>query len=157
MRYKVYIETTIVSYLCARPSKNPIVAGRQELTKEWWNNHRNLYDLLISELVSQEASDGDQAAASQRLNHLSAIDSLKISDEAIILADHLVNNGPIPKEYGEDALHIAICAVNGVDFLLTWNCKHLANAAHRSQLETMVEMQGYLCPIICTPEELMEE
>jgi len=156
-RQKVYIETTIVSYLTARTSKNPIVAGRQALTKEWWNHRRNFFDLVISELVTQEAGDGDQAAASQRLNHLLVIDSLKISDEAIVLAGILVNGGPIPKEYSEDALHIALCAVNGIDFLLTWNCRHLANASHRSQIEALVEMQGYRCPIICTPEELMEE
>jgi len=157
MRHKIYVETTIVSYLCARPSMNPIVAGRQELTKEWWNNHRMLYDLFISELVSQEASDGDHAAASQRLNHLSAIDSLKISDEAILLANHLVNNGPIPKEYGEDALHIAICAVNGLTFSLRGIVSILQTQPIVARLKTMVEMQGYLCPIICTPEELMEE
>lgn len=156
-KQRVYIETTIISYLTARTSKHPIVAGRQALTKEWWDSRRSFFDLVISELVTEEASEGDQGAVRQRLNHLSEIDSLKITGEAVALAEILVNNGPIPKEYGEDALHIALCAVNGVDFLLTWNCRHLANASHRNQLEALVEIQGFRCPAICTPEELMED
>jgi hypothetical protein len=82
---------------------------------------------------------------------------LHVSDEAVGLAETLVNNGPIPPEYGEDALHIALCAVNGIDFLLTWNCKHLANAFLRRHIEETVEAKGYRCPVICTPEELMED
>ncbi|MFH0787192.1 MAG: type II toxin-antitoxin system VapC family toxin [Pseudomonadota bacterium] len=156
-RNKVYIETTVISYLTSRPSKDPIIAGRQVLTREWWENRKSLFDLVVSELAFQEASEGDQEAAQQRLNHLSNMVSLEISEEAIALAKILVKEGPIPKEYGEDALHISICAINGIDFLVTWNCRHLANAVHRHQIETVVESQGYLCPVICTPEELMEE
>lgn len=116
-KQKVYIETSVVSYLNARSSKNPIIFGRQQLTHEWWNGRRVFFDVVVSELVFQEASAGD----------------------------------------GEDALHIAVCAVNGIDFFLTWNCKHLANAIHRQEIEKLVEMHGYACPVICTPAELMEE
>ncbi len=113
--------------------------------------------MVISELVFEEARAGDQEAAKRRLDYISDIDSLHISDEAVMLAEALVNEGPIPREYGEDALHIALCAVNGIDFLVTWNCRHLANAFLRRNIEAVVEARGYRCPVICTPEELMEE
>jgi hypothetical protein len=90
------------------------------------------------------------------MDYISDLESLHISDEAVTLAELLVSEGPIPREYGEDTLHIALCAVNGIDFLLTWNCRHLANAIHRLQIEAVVEERGYRCPVICTPEELME-
>jgi len=94
---------------------------------------------------------------SRRMDYISGMESLLISDEAVMPAEALTNEGPIPVEHGEDALHIALCAVNGVDFLVTWNCRHLANAIHRHQIEETVEARGYRCPVICTPEELSEE
>jgi hypothetical protein len=157
MKQRLYIETTIISYLTARTSRNPIVAGRQALTREWWEHRRTAFDLVVSELVFEEATAGDQEAANRRLAYISGMDSLHISDEAVTLAEALVSEGPIPSEYGEDALHIALCAVNGIDFLVTWNCRHLANAFHRHQIEAVVEEMGYRCPVICTPEELMED
>ncbi len=156
-KQKVYIETSIVSYLNSRPSKNPITFGRQQLTHEWWKNRSASFDVVVSELVFQEASAGDGEAAQKRINFLDPIPSLAISENAIILSEKLIFGGPLPKEYSEDALHIALCAVNGIDFLLTWNCKHLANAMHRQEIERLVEMNGYACPVICTPAELMEE
>jgi len=157
MKQRLYIETTIISYLTARKSRNPIVAGRQALTREWWEHRRKAFELVVSELVFEEATAGDQEAAKRRLAYISGMDSLRISDEAVTLAEALVIEGLIPREYGEDALHIALCAVNGVDFLMTWNCRHLANAFHRDEIEAIVEARGYRCPVICTPEELMEE
>ncbi|MBN1103300.1 MAG: type II toxin-antitoxin system VapC family toxin [Deltaproteobacteria bacterium] len=153
----MYTETTIVSYLTARASGDPIVAGRQALTREWWENRRKVFDLVVSELVFQEAEAGNPEAAKRRMAFLSAMGSLAITEEAVLLGEALIEEGPIPKEHGEDALHIALCAVNGIDFLLTWNCRHLANAIFRHQIESIVEMRGYQCPVICTPEELMEE
>ena len=157
MKLKVYIETTIVSYLAARLSKNTIIAGRQVLTQEWWENRRKLFDLVVSELVFQEAGQGDPNVAKKRTDYIDDIESLAITDEAVLLAETLVIESAVPKQFGEDALHIAICAVNGIDFLLTWNCKHLANAIRRHKIEIIVENKGYQCPIICTPAELMEE
>jgi len=157
MKQRLYIETTIISYLAARKSSNPIVAGRQALTREWWEHRRKAFDLVVSELVFEEAMGGDQKAAKRRLAYISGMESLHISDEAVTLAEALVSEGPIPSEYGEDALHIALCAVNGIDFLVTWNCRHLANAFHRHQIEAVVEARGYRCPVICTPEELAED
>ncbi|MGE0086942.1 MAG: type II toxin-antitoxin system VapC family toxin [Desulfococcaceae bacterium] len=157
MKQKVYIETTIVSYLAARLSNNTVVAGRQVLTLEWWEQCRNTFDLVVSELVFQEAVEGDPEAAGKRKYYLDGIDSLTISDAAVLLAESLVSEGAVPQQFGEDALHIAICAVNGIDFLLTWNCKHLANAIRRQKIEEVVEKKGYQCPVICTPAELMED
>jgi len=157
MKLKVYIETTIISYLAARLSSNTIIAGRQVLTQEWWDQRRNAFDLVVSELVFQEAENGDSEVAQKRIAYINDIDSLTISDEGVLLAETLVNEDAVPRQYGEDALHIAICAVNGIDFLLTWNCKHLANATLRHKIETVVENQGYQCPVICTPAELMED
>jgi hypothetical protein len=82
---------------------------------------------------------------------------LTASEAAVSLAERLVSAGPIPRESAADALHIAIAAVNGIDFLLTWNCKTLANAAHRKRIEALVNEAGYACPVICTPEELLED
>ena len=157
MKQRRYIETTIISYLTARTSRNPIVAGRQALTHEWWEHRRTAFDLVVSELVFEESTAGDEEAAKHRLDYISGIDSLHISDEAIMLAEALVNEGPIPIEFSEDALHFALCAVNGIDFLVTWNCRHLANAFLRHQIESVIEARSYRCPVICTPEELMED
>lgn len=157
MKKKVYIETTIISYIAARLSKNTIIAGRQVLTQEWWDEYRHCFDLVVSQLVFQEAEVGDPEVAQRRINYIKNIDSLEISDKSVQLAEILVNEGVVPHKYAEDALHIAVCAVNGIDFLLTWNCKHIANAVLRHRIEEVVESQNYQCPVICTPAELMED
>lgn len=157
MKELVYIETTIVSYLTSRKSRDIVVAAHQAITQRWWHERITKYELVISELVIREASVGDPDAAASRLETLKDVGILSLSEEAISLAEILVSRGPIPRQYVEDALHIAVAALNGVDYLLTWNCKHLANAAHRSRIESLVEKAGYGCPIICTPEELMED
>ncbi|MBP7053860.1 MAG: type II toxin-antitoxin system VapC family toxin [Phycisphaerae bacterium] len=157
MKGRVYIETTIVSYLCGRPSASAIVAAHQELTRKWWDDRAIHFEVLVSELVYREAAAGDEAAASARLEILAELKVLAITEEAVALAERLVAEGPIPQGAGADALHIAIAAVNGLDYLLTWNCKHLANAVHRAGIESLIERAGYVCPVICTPEELMED
>ncbi len=134
-----------------------VLAAHQELTREWWENRSSEFNLLVSELVYEEASKGDQDAAEKRLRIIESLSILQINNAAINLAELIVKQGPIPEKSGADALHIAVSAVNGVDYLLTWNCKHLANAALRHKLEICVENAGYACPVICTPEELMEE
>lgn len=157
MKQKVYIETSVVSYLTSHRSRDMVVAAHQELTLQWWEQRADRFVLLISELVQEEAGKGDPSASCGRLAAIAELSILTISDEAALLADQLVSPGPIPRSSAADALHIGIAAVNGVDYLLTWNCKHLANAAHRNQIETLVEEAGYACPVICTPEELMED
>lgn len=156
MKDSVYLETTIISYLTARPSRDPVTLGRQTITHEWWRERRETFDLLISDLVLQEMRAGDPEAVRRRLEWATGIPSLPVTADSLALAEYLVSEGPIPADFPEDALHIAVCAVNGIDYLLTWNCTHLANASLRYDLESAVGGGGYACPLICTPEELME-
>ncbi len=115
------------------------------------------FDILVSELVREEVVKGDAEASDKRMGTIAEMPILRTTEEAVSLAERLVSTGPIPREAAADALHIAIAAVNGVDYLLTWNCKHLANAILRGRIEALVEEAGYACPVICTPEELMED
>lgn len=156
MKERVYVETTFVSYLTARPSRDLIVAGHQQITHEWWDTRRESYDLCISQLVLGEASAGDPQAAQERLAVLSAMTLLETTPEALVLAKELIQAGALPAKAADDALHIAIAATNGVPFLLTWNCRHLANATMRPLIESVCVAKGLKAPIICTPEELLE-
>jgi hypothetical protein len=134
-----------------------VIAAHQELTLQWWEQRAGMFDLVVSELVLEEAGKGDPIAAGDRLAIVEQLPILPVTNEVVSLADLLVSRGPIPLSFAADALHIALAAVNGVEYLLTWNCKHLANATHRNQIEVLIQEVEYLCPIICTPEELMEE
>jgi predicted nucleic acid-binding protein len=154
---RVYLETSVISYLTAHPSRDLIVAANQQMTHEWWQTRRAAFDVFVSELVVQEASGGDTIAAQQRLAALAGIPLLVLTPEAVTLADQLIREGPLPSKAGADAMHIAVATVNGMDYLLTWNCTHLANAAFRSRIERLCRKQGYEPPVICTPQELLEE
>ena len=156
MKPKVYIETTIISYLAARPSRDLIVAGHQQITHEWWQTSRHNFAVVSSQLVVREAGAGDPEAAEARLEFLAGLTFLEISEEALALSQHLLNARAIPQDFPEDALHVAVAVVNGIEFLLTWNYKHLANASMRSKIEATCRELGYEAAIICTPEELME-
>lgn len=156
MKPKIYIETSIVSYYTNRPSRDIVTAARQQITREWWESSFQHFERYISVLVLEESGCGDPTEAEKRLETLKGIPILGISDEAKVLADALVA-GPIPGNYAEDALHIALAAVNGMDFLLTWNFHHINNAMMKNQISKIVEKQGYECPVICSPEELEEE
>lgn len=156
MRPKVYLETTIPSYLTAWPSRDLVRAAHQQITREWWQN-RTRFDLYISQLVLREASGGDAEAAGLRLEALRGIPVLALSPAASALAQQLVQQGLLPENAVADALHIAIAVVNGMDYLLTWNCAHIANAALRHRIEAICRASGYEPPVLCTPEELMEE
>ena len=134
-----------------------VIAAHQEVTRQWWVERSGQFDLVVSELVEEEARRGDPDASAARLGVMAKLPILTVTDTAVVLAERLVSPGPIPKESAADALHIAIAAVNGMDYLLTWNCKHLANASHRGRIEALVEEAGYACPVICTPEELLED
>jgi len=157
MKPRVYIETSVISYLASRPARDLIVAAHQALTREWWEQRSGRFELVISQLVEQEAGAGDPDASRSRLAAIDGIAILALSDDAVAVAELLATNGPIPHEAAADALHIAVAAVNGVDYLLTWNCKHLANASLRVQIAAFLEDAGYAGPVICTPEELMED
>jgi hypothetical protein len=156
MKPSVYIETTIVSYLTARPTRDVIRRSHQLLTKEWWTTHRDRFDLHTSALVLQEASAGDPSAAVERQQALEHIALLPLSVPTIALAERIADELTLPRRARADALHVAIAAVNGISFLLTWNCRHLANAFLADRIEQVCEGHGILAPRIVTPEQLME-
>ena len=156
MAERVYIETTVVSYLTARPSRDVVIAGHQQVTHEWWGVRRSDYELCVSQLVLDEAGAGDPQAAQERLAVLQPMLVLETTSEALGLAKELVQAGALPAKAAGDALHIAIAATKGIPFLLTWNCRHLANAVVRPMIEEVCKGKGFTAPIICTPEELLE-
>jgi len=151
---KIYLETTTISYLAARPRKDLITAAHQQVTHDWWQNRRRDFDLFSSQLVIQESSAGDAAVAQARLQLLSDISLVQVSVDCVSLARALVEKGPIPEKAAVDALHIAIATVHGMDYLLTWNCKHIANAEMQKVVKRICRNAGYEPPVICTPEEL---
>ena len=155
MSTRVYIETTIVSYLAARPSRDLITAAHQQLTQDWWQTRRAHFTLYASQLVVQEASAGEAAMARKRLLLLEELPLLAISEACVGLGRSLVDRGPIPEKAAVDALHIAIATVHGMDYLLTWNCKHIANAEMQTAVNAVCRGAGYEPPVICTPEELL--
>ena len=156
MAQRVYIETTVVSYLTGRPSRDVVLAGHQQLTREWWDKCRGNYELCASEAVIEEARVGDPQAAQERLEVLSAMTMLEINDEATALAKDFLQAGALPMKATQDALHIAICATQGIPYLLTWNCRHMANASMRPLIESTCVKKGCNAPNICTPEALLE-
>ena len=156
MKPLVYMETSVVSYLTARQSRDLVVAAYQQVTREWWRTASGRFDLVASELVVTEAGAGDADAASARLEVLTPVALLNITESSEALVRHLLDLGAVPRQAAVDAAHIAIAATNGVDFLVTWNFKHIANAAMRSRIEWVCRQAGYEPPVICTPNELME-
>ena len=156
MKPKVYLETTIPSYLTARPSRDLVTAAHQQITREWWDTRRHDFDLFVSQMVIDEASAGDPEATTRRLDVLASLPLLDPQAEGTALAQMLIDHIPLPARAAADALHIAIAVVNGMDYLLTWNCTHIANAALRGRIEAACRSRGFRVPIICTPEELLE-
>ncbi len=156
MREKVYLETTVISYLTAWRSPQLLMAAHQEATRIWWDEQKNSFDIFTSEAVIEEASAGDPEAAQRRLSVLEDIPELDITDNVRDLAKSLLANTPLPEKAQIDALHIAVATVHGMDYLLTWNCCHIANATFRHRIDTVCESAGYQAPILCTPLELME-
>lgn len=156
MRPKVYLETTVISYLTAWPSRDVVIAGHQQITRDWWKSCPSRFEVVASELVIQESGEGDDEAARDRLTVLNKLPLVEISEAALSLARRLVSEAAIPQKAGEDALHLAIAATNGIEYLATWNCRHLANATMREQIEAVCRAEGCQPPIICTPEELLE-
>ena len=155
MPQRVYLETTIPSYLTAWPSRDLIIAAHQQVTKEWWRARRDQFEICMSQFVLDEASAGDADAAQERLAILEPLPLLDISDAVLELASAILSSGVIPPKAARDAAHIAISAVHGIDFLLTWNCAHIANAQIVKRVQTICSQHGFPCPLICTPEELM--
>ncbi len=155
MKAKVYLETTIPSYLTSRPSRDLVVAAHQRITSDWWQDHRHSFELFVSPRVLAEAGSGDAAAAARRLAELKGIPVLAFTPEARRLVTRFLGSGIIPVHSAEDAAHVAIAAVHGMDILLTWNCRHIANAVIARRLERAAAADGYSLPMLCTPDQLM--
>lgn len=136
MKPKVYPETSIISYLAARISRNILVAANQQVTQEWWETRRRRFELFISSSVLNEITRGNPEMAAQRQKIIENIPILPVEERALILAEKLVQNQDVPQKSVEDALHMAIAAVEGMDYLLTWNLRHIANAAMRKKNRT---------------------
>jgi predicted nucleic acid-binding protein len=156
MKKQVYIETTVVSYLTAKPSRDIMIVGHQEATRGLWVKLSSKYKAYVSALVFEEAGRGDPDQAQKRLAAIAKFPMLDIEEEAQHLAEKILTNKGIPREYPEDALHIAIAAVNGMEVIVTWNFSHLNNPFTRKKVRKIVEAEGYICPEICSPEELLE-
>lgn len=153
----VYLETSVIGYLASRLSSDLVTAGNQRATHDWWTKHRSRYELFVSEPVILECSAGDSIAAMERMKFLTGIAELEVSELAESVADELVRSLTLPVKAHIDALHIAVAADTGMDYLLTWNCKHIANASLRRRIEIVLKRSNLLPPIICTPQELSDE
>lgn len=154
MPASVYIESSIISYLTARPSRDLVTASRQAITAEWWLNSKGQYEAYISALVIEEISGGDPSAAAQRIQAVADVSSVAITEDAQALAEAILNSKSMPTNSARDALHIAIASTQGIEYLLTWNFKHINNAETRALIARVVEENGWACPVLCSPEEL---
>ncbi len=153
----VYIETTIVSYLTALPSRDVVVAGHQETTRQWWRTCRARYDLLVSEVVLRELQAGDPKAAQLRMQEVQDLRLLAFNDSIPALASVYQAELQLPPKAGNDILHIAFSVAYELDYLLTWNCAHIANGHTIKRLAVINRRLGRQTPVIVTPEELLEE
>jgi hypothetical protein len=157
VKAKLYLETTIVSYLVARPSRDVALAVDQKITREWWNKRLHDFDIYVSEVVLAEASAGDVGIAKKRLDVLARFPVLRATPQSQILVRELIDCGILPRKAkaDADAAHVALAAVHNIHFLLTWNCRHLANGEILRQVEQFFKTKGCNHPTVCTPRELM--
>ena len=153
----VYIETTILSYLVANPAKDVVIAGHQLTTQEWWSARRTNFNCFISQVVVDEISEGDPSEVRKRLAVAGTLDALAVTVDVDKLTESIMNSRVLPPKAVRDAAHIAVATVHNVQYLLTWNCKHLANAQIAKRIAGICKAAGYEMPTICTPEELLEE
>ena len=156
MKEKVYIETSVISYLCSRPSRDLVVAANQEVTREWWEKERTRYDLFVSQLVVAEIRAGDEDAAAKRVRAVAGIAVLYASEATEQLAREIMRQARLPSSVGDDVAHVATATVYGMDYLLTWNCAHIANPHWLKKLAGIVATQGYEMPVVCDPQALLE-
>lgn len=154
MKRSVYVESSVISYLTSRPNRDLIVAGHQASTYEWWTSARYEYEIFISSLVVEEISAGDVNAAVARLRAVADVPSLQVKPEAEELAALLLRSKGVPENSAREALHIAIAASQGIDYLLAWNFKHIKHASTRALVANLVTGFGFVCPVLCSPEEL---
>lgn len=154
---RIYIESTIPSYVVARPARDLLQAARQQLTKDWWDFQRAQHELFTSQVVLDEITAGEAGMAQQRLGAMTGIDLLELTDEAKALTKAILASGLLPPQADRDAAHIALATVHEMEILLSWNCRHIANAAIQARLRRLVEKSGHSLPVLCTPDELAGE
>lgn len=157
MKQTVYIETSVISYLTAKPSRDLIVAAHQQITNDWWENALPNYDAFISPIVIEEISRGDVNAVQLRLDKTLTFPILEILPEVMSLAETYYTALIIPEKARADAYHLATASWHGIDFIVSWNCTHIVNGRIKMLIEEINARQGIRTPIICTPEELMED
>lgn len=154
-RLTLYLETTIPSYLTARPSTDVVILGHQHITREWWKTQALHFDIFVSELVHEEIARGDTDAVDRRLAAIERFPVLAVTDEATELAAVYLQDMTLPERASADALHLALATLNGMDYLLTWNCRHIARGSVKRALPLINAARGFGSPTICTPEELL--
>jgi hypothetical protein len=152
---RIYIESTIPSYVVARPARDLIQAAHQQLTRDWWDMQREQHELFTSQVVLDEIAAGERAMAERRLELMAEITLLDLTDAANALTKEILGSGLLPATADRDAAHIALATVHETDILLTWNCRHIANASIVGRLRRMVAKHDYTLPEIYTPAELM--
>ncbi len=157
MKPKLYLESTIPSYLVARPSRDVILAGQQKCTRDWRNKRAAHFEMFVSDVVAEEIAAGEAAMAIKRLELIKPFVRLAANEKARALTHALIHGGPLPERAARDAAHIALSAAHGMHFLLTWNCTHIANAMMYGEMREICAAHGCDCPVICTPEELLAE
>lgn len=157
MRPSLYLETTVPSYYVARPSTDMVILTHQHMTQEWWNTQLGDYEAFVSEVVYDEIRRGDADASRRRLEVIKGFPTLDVTDEAADLAQIYLEELPLPRKALADALHLAVASMNGMDYLLTWNCRHIARGSVKRLLPSVNAARGLSSPTICTPEELMYE
>lgn len=155
MDRRVYVETTVISYLAARTSRDVIIKAHQEVTRAWWLKRRKYFEVMVSDVVLEELGRGNKTAAANRLAYARNLSVVLSAEPSVALARLLLKQRAVPAVAEVDALHIGVAAANGADYLLTWNCRHIANAEMRAKIGTVCRDAGYEPPVICTPEELM--
>ena len=156
MKPTVYIETSVISYFTAKPSRDLIVAAHQQITNDWWENALPKYEVFISPIVLEEISRGDANAVQARLEKASTFPLLEVLPEVRSIADTYFSALAIPEKARADAYHLAVASWHGIDFIVSWNCTHIVNGRIKMLIEEINARQGIRTPIICTPEELME-
>ena len=154
---KLYLETSVVSYYTARPSRDVIVLGHQQITWDFWEKHIHRFEVFISQIVWNEAGSGDPVAAQKRLNAIRDFPLVHATPAVDNLVHNYFKEKILPENEERDAYHIAIAAVNELDYLVTWNCQHIARVPVREKLKSIHEREGVFVPIICTPEDLLED
>lgn len=152
---RVYLETTVISYLAARASRDIVIRAHQEVTRAWWLKRRKYFEVMVSDVVLEELGRGNKTAAASRLTYARNLSVVLSAEPAMALARLLLKKRAVPAVAEVDALHIGVAVANGADYLLTWNCRHIANAEMRDKIGAVCRDAGYEPPVICTPEELM--